>query len=61
MENFLRVVAKSLSMVSLNIANYSAIFNYIEILLLMVEIISMTLEGKEMVFFSNQIWQTQGG
>ena len=47
---FLRVVAKRMSTVSLNIPKHLAIFNYVKIVLLTREIISMTLEGKEMVF-----------
>ena len=46
----LRVVAKRMSKVSLNISKHLAIFNYVKIVLFLREIISMTLEGKEMVF-----------
>lgn len=48
----LRVVSKRMSVVSLNISEHLAIFNnyYIKIVLFMRKIISMTLEGKEMVF-----------
>ena len=45
---FLRVVAKRMSMVSLNSSKHLAILNYVKIVLLME--ISMTLEGKQKVF-----------
>ena len=47
---FLRVVAKSLSMVRQNISEHSAIFNSVEFLVFMSEIISMSLEEKEVLF-----------
>ena len=47
---FLRVVAKSLSTVRQNISEHSAIFNYVEFLMFMSEIISMSLEAQEVVF-----------
>ena len=47
---FLRVVAKRMSTVSLNSSKHLAILNYVKIVLLMREMISMTLEGKEKVF-----------
>ena len=43
-------------MASLNISKHLAIFNYVKIVMFMREIISMTLEGKEMVF----TWITWG-
>ena len=46
----LRVVAKRMSTVSLNRSKHLAILNYVKIVLLMREMISMTLEGKEKVF-----------
>ena len=47
---FLRVVAKRMWTVSLNIFKHLAIFNCVKIVLFLREILSMTLEGKEMVF-----------
>ena len=47
---FLRVVAKRMSTVSLNISKHLAIFNYVKIVMFMRDTISMTLEGNEMVF-----------